>query len=467
MRARSDSDAVAQTVAFIVASAVFLGVFGAILVATSDGPREDGGRVQDSANRVEAERLADVLVASQGIGWASGADGLDRLGLQHDDGARLDTTRLDALRGAAHAVDGANGKVDYEEALAGLGLPNDGTVGFHVRIAPVGIQNQLQAADLSHIRTAYVGDWLSLDTSLEVDLAADLSMVADARAQAEVDIGLLPPNERQVLVDLGLGFDNSVHLLDGIDVEVDLSPLPDVDLDALVPDSLLEGDVYPDNKQYLNTVLADRLPEYDLLVIGSTVAHNTLTSNAVKDAVRDWVMAGGTLFVFGSESNNFQWLQPLFHVGTSTVNSAPAAPDVSHPLLHEPHELDWTSYDHHGLGWDLPSQGANAVYDEFQHIITTDGDDVLTVSNEGTFGTGRVFLTTYRPSEVSSLLSHDEATNLVHNMVLFSDRSHLYLDYGPTPPDGAAVSAAVRTTQVEDADLGMVNVRVTVLYWGV
>lgn len=466
MKEGRGSDAVAQTVAFVVATSFFLGIFGTLLVATNDTPPSDGSEVQDATNRVGAEQLADALVGSPGTGWISGPDAVTRIGFLHEDGGQLDSDHLDALRGASYEADPDNGKLDYEEALESLGLPTDGTLGFHVRLAPVGLQKVLQAADLSHIRTAYLGDWGELDADIEVGLDTDATMVADARAQVDLDMDLLVPNERQVLVDLGVNFDDRVHL-DAIDIDVDMGLGLEVSLSSLVPAGLLDGDVYPDDKLYLNSVFDGRLGEYDLLVVGSTVDHSSLTSNSVKDSIRDWVLAGGTLLVFGSESSNFQWLQPLFHVGTSTVNAAPAAPDVSHPMLHEPNALDWTAYDNHGLGWDLPESGNNAIFDDFQHIISSDDEDVLTISNEGVFGDGRVFLTTYRPSEVADVLSHEEATNFVHNVVLFDDRAHLYLDYGPTPPADAAVSAAIRTTQIYDEDLGMISMRLTLLYWGV
>ena len=472
-------DAVAQTVAFIVALAFFMGILGALLVATGDTPDSDGSEVQDAQNRLDAQRLADVLVGSPGIGWgtegALDADAVERLGLQHPDGVRIDDDRLDALRGASYHADATNGKLDYEEALASLGLPLDNTLGFHIRMAPVGLQKTLLAADLSHIRTAYVGDWDLSSTTVTVDLGTDQMMVDQARALVAQSIGPGTQSERDVVDALGVSYDDLVDL-NGLDVRVHnpvtgtTQPLRD----ALLDPSLMDGDLYPDSKQYLSAVqpsgkglVEESIWEYDILIAGSTIDHESLTSANVKQPVADWTLAGGTLMVLGSGSQNFQWLQPLFSVGTTTVNAAPAAPDVSHPMLHEPHPLDWPSYDHFGLSWKLKDSGAVATHEKFQHIITSQDEDILAVSNEGAFGTGRVFLTSYRPGDIADSIAALEATNLVSNMVLFSDRAHLYLDYGPTPPPDAAVSAAVRTTQVLDEDLGMINIRMTILYWGV
>lgn len=457
------TDAVAQTVAFVVATSFFLGIIGSVFVATSEPP--DGDDAQDATHRLEAQRLADLLTGSPGVGWEDGPDAVHRLGLLHADGGRLDPARLDALRGASLLSLPDNGLLDYPDALAGLGLPTDGSAGVHVRVAPVGLRHTLLNVDLSHLRVAYLGDWDDISGGVMVPLGTEAEM--EQQARAELDAAMAPDTaaERQVLAGLGIGFDDLVHM-DGIGVSVDLGLGVTVGMDTLIPPERMEGDVYPDSKDYLDSVVPSRLPDYDVLVVGSMVSHNSLTSDAVKLTVRDWVLAGGTLLVFGSGSSNFQWLQPLFHVGTSTANGAPLVFDVSHPMLNEPFGLDWTAYDDHDLVWDLPKTGDNAIHGDFQHVITAGDGDVLAVSNEGVFGNGSVFLTTYRPGEIAADLSEGEASGFVHNIVLYSDRSHLYLDYGPTPPDGAAVSSAVRTMQMHDELLGMVNVRVTVLYWG-
>ncbi len=462
-----ETDAVTQVVSFIVAGAFFLGILGALLIATSDSSEADGTQIQDTQNRLDAEHLADLLAGSTGIGWAGGADSVTRIGLLHDDGDRLDNNRLSALRGAVYDADPNNGKIDYEEALDSMGIPNDGSVGFHLRMTPVGLQKQLLAADLSHIQTAYIGDWPNVALDYTVPLGTDLDMLTDVRAQIDVQIDILTGQERQIIDNLGLGFDDMIDL-NNINIDVDLGLGVTVPIQTVLGDlGLLDGDVYLDQKQYLDSTLNSVLPGYDLLIVGSSVDQSSLTSAIVKQPISDWVVAGGTLMVMGSSAQNFQWLEPLFSVGTTTVNSAPAAPDVSHPILHEPHELDWPSYDNFGLAWDLKDQGAMASFDKFQHIITSDGEDILAVSNEGAFGDGRIFLTSFRPENIADTMDAIEAGNFLNNLVLYSDRAHLYLDYGPTPPDGAAVSAAVRTSQILDPDLGMVNIRMTVLYWGV
>ncbi len=474
-RLRMDHEAVSQTVAFVVGLSLFMGFLVTLIISSADSPDSSASIIQDTQNRLDAERIADMLASSPGIGWETGADNINRLGLVDRETNQLNAENMDKLRGAKYESDPFNGKVDYEEALESLGLPTDDRLGIHIRITPVGLHNQLAFSSLSHVKTSYIADWENTPRDFVVTFASDQAMVDDARAQIQATIGAGTQSERDTIVSLDTGFDNRVNLWGFTILAENLATGDQQPLqDALTDKSLMRGDIYIDDSQYLsfnqdsgNGLFEDSLPIYDLLIIGSTVQHSSLTSNNVKHPIADWTLAGGTLLVLGSESQNFQWLQPLFSVGTTTVNAAPSAPDVSHPMLHEPYELDWTSYDNFGLGWNLKKSGAQASYEKFQHIITSEDKDILAVSNEGAFGDGRVFLTAFRPEDIFIQQSPDEAYNFLRNIALFDDRSQLYLDYGPTPPEGAAVSAAIRTTHLPDPDLGMVNVRITVLYWGV
>ncbi len=470
-RARMDHEAVSQTFGSLVALTVFLGFFGALIIATSEPSTSN---VKDTQNRLEAERIADLLAGSPGVGWDTGADNLARLGLVDPATHQINLAHLEALRGASYQANANNGKVDYEEALASLGLPTDGSLGFHLRMTPVGLQQRLQTASLAHIDTALIADWENTPRTFTVTQSTDQTMVNDARAQVDATISSLTQHERDTIASLGVGYDDNVNLW-GFTITA-VHPITGASTplaDAMSDPSLLDGDLYIDDKQYLafqqassKGLLEDQLPAYEVLIIGSTAAQSSLTSNNVKQPIADWVIAGGTLMILGSSSQNYQWLQPLFSVGTTTVNAAPAAPDVSHPMLHEPYELDWPNYEHFGIGWDLKQNGAHASYEQFQHVITSGNKDLLAVSNEGAFGAGRVFLTAYRPEDIFIDQGAPEAHNFLNNLVIFGDRSYLYLDYGPTPPDNAIVSAAVRTTQILDPNLGMINIRLTILYWG-
>jgi hypothetical protein len=187
-----------------------------------------------------------------------------------------------------------------------------------------------------------------------------------------------------------------------------------------------------------------------------------MTSAGVKYAIRDWVMAGGTLVVMGSSAINYQWLQPLFGAGVKTANGVASAPDPSHPLLQEPHVLDWTHYNDHNMGWDIKAQDAQG----FSGVIVQGGRNVLAVSNDGALGAGRVILTTYLPREIAATIGQAEAEHFLENIVLFTDHGKLYLEYGPTQPSDTPVAVAVRQSYLYDPTLGQVPVRVEIHFWG-
>ena len=374
--------------------------FAGILLATSD-IGQNTSAPDAVADRAGAESLADVLLGSPGIGWELGADGLLRLGLVNPNGTGLDADNLQLMRGGTFNAS-ANGLLDYDEATSGLGLSSDEN--FHLRVYPPALKEILGEADLSHIQAAYIGDWASLPSTTTLPISEEYA-VNDTRAQVDAVQSAISTAERQSIGTLGMDYNDFVHLAtDEIDAIVDLPILPDIDLLDFATEELLYGDVFPDDKQYLTDVLPSRINEYDMLFVGSTVDHESLTSNAVKDGIRDWVLAGGSLVVFGSDSQSFQWLQPMFQVGTTTVNSGAFAPDVSHPILLEPNELAWSDYEYYGLGWDIKDQGSGAHYDDFQHIIQDDGEDVLAVSVDGAFGTGRIYLSTFRPGDIADTL---------------------------------------------------------------
>ena len=459
--ALEDEGAFSQVLGFLVAGVVFLGAVGAILVVSTEEGEGDQSNPESAAQSVQATSLADLLVSSPGIGWAGGADALQRLGLEAGNGSGLDLGNVDALRGAVYEADPDNDRVDYEEALAGLDIPA-GT-DFHLRMYPVGLDSVYQDV-LTGTRVAYLGDWTALAPAI-VPLGTTQAMVTAANVQFNLTMAAGTGEEREAIRILGVDYDDKVHMSATTPAVLVESGLIDPSLFSLIGATAAEGDVFPDNKQYLDAVLATRLPQYDVLFVGSGVDHSALTSAVTKDAIRDFVHAGGTLMVMGSSAQSTQWLQPLFDVGIKTVNGGPFAPDVSHPLLHEPHALDWDAYDHHGLGWDLKTTGAGAHYDDFTHVIVASGKDVLAVSNDGAFGEGRIFLTEFRPREISSDMGLGEAQNFLGNMFLYSERDHLYLEYGPQVADGVEVTAAIRQSHVWDSELGQVPVRIELHLW--
>lgn len=474
-----DDEAVGQVVTLMVAGAIFLAAVGTVLVVSQSASNEPS-EAREATKEIQAAGLADILIGSTGIGWSSDPDGLQRLGLLNGNGSGLDPDSLEALRGALSSSTD-NEKVDYEDALVSLGMDPDDAAGFHLRIYPVG----LEELEVSHdLRVAYIVDWpllaqvkVSPPVLDEESAAVKANVALNASASSEDPSKVLFSNyERQAIRDLGMEFTNRVYINATVSLSGSSTPMVVVDLPWPLSDqpllsspvyvnaAILEGDVYPDTKKYLETVLGGRLPLYDVVIVGSGVDHSTLVSN--KDDFSEWVLDGGTLIVLGSADKSTAWLNPLLNVGVDTVNGAPTAPDIAHPLLKEPNELAWTSYDSHGQGWDIQENGAVSAYEDFSHVIIQDGEDVLAVSKEGSFEEGRVILTTYLPYDIAETISLTEAANFLENMVTYADRSLLYLDYGGTVPADQPVALAVRQSWLWDEVYGQVPVRVEVLAWG-
>lgn len=189
-------------------------------------------------------------------------------------------------------------------------------------------------------------------------------------------------------------------------------------------------------------------PEFDLLIIGSGVDQNALTSTEIKNAIADYVeIYGGRLVVLGGEPN-VNWLQPLFHVGIRTTSTGVGRPDTTHPLLTVPNELSYGTYTHNNKVWDFTS---SADDDLFQMVVSDESSGhILSVSAAGAFGGpedgGAIMLTTYLPGAMTK----SEASKFLANTIMYGRFNHLYLDYGPdVPSSGVQVVAATRTATMD------------------
>jgi hypothetical protein len=238
--------------------------------------------------------------------------------------------------------------------------------------------------------------------------------------------------------------------------------VPDPAFDGIIP-YFPEGDVYPDD----NRLLANRLPavlldaqgyatldHYNILIVGSDVDHRTMTSAAIKHTIRDWVLAGGTLVVFGSSEQAVQWLEPLFHVALNGAGGELTTPDQNHPLLNTPNKLDHQNYDDHDSAWRF-KRAEDRQY--FSHVVLKGSDSVLAVSDPGAFGAGRIILTSWQPwdlvpggspaCDVGNLQPACPGLQLLLNFITLAYHG-LYLDYGPAIPDNVAVGVQSRLAHV-------------------
>ncbi|MHB1261555.1 MAG: hypothetical protein ACYC2H_07545 [Thermoplasmatota archaeon] len=234
-----------------------------------------------------------------------------------------------------------------------------------------------------------------------------------------------------------------------------------------------DGDVYP--QKSLKSTLEARLtksvadggtlstsagscryaPTYEytnVLVIGSNVDHNKMTSGDVKDCIQDWVLGGGTLIVLGSAEGKTEWLQSTFKVALEGSSTGINVPDSAHPVLHVPNELGWPAYQH-SYAWRLKETGkfdSEAAFTRVVNEATSDPNAILAVSDPGDFQGGSVILTGWTPFDVNGAASGqllDEGRNLLHNLLMLGYRD-LYLDYGPALPAFSNVIPAVRGAQI-------------------
>jgi hypothetical protein len=230
---------------------------------------------------------------------------------------------------------------------------------------------------------------------------------------------------------------------------------------------LTDGDVYPDVKHVMNDQLPLQLQDaagqptlenYNVLIVGSNVDHQVMTSAAAKQTIRDWVFAGGYLIVFGSVEQAVQWLQPIFHSAIDSANGGISTPDETHPILNVPNDLDYESYNTHDIVWDFRDQDK----EHFAHVITETEGDYLALSNPGEFGDGRVLLASYQPFDlvngqsgpcVEPYTESCEGLRLIHNFVTVSYQD-LYMDYGPPIPLDRPHGSVVRLAQVDHPELG-------------
>ncbi len=221
------------------------------------------------------------------------------------------------------------------------------------------------------------------------------------------------------------------------------------------------GDVLPDSKKIMNNDLPDRLigpdglPRYDLvnvLIAGSNIDQNAMTSQAAKGAVGDWVLGGGVLIVFGSTNQNVNWLEPIFHAAIKSSSGGISVPDPGHPVLHTSDQLDYPLYDHRDQVWNFNGQTAQEAATLFTNVVVQGSDPVTTESNPGAMGDGTVILTTWTPYDVYDGAKDPATTSLeglkLVNNLLMQGYKDLFLDYGPPLPSFTNVVPAMRTVQV-------------------
>jgi FlaG/FlaF family flagellin (archaellin) len=209
------------------------------------------------------------------------------------------------------------------------------------------------------------------------------------------------------------------------------------------------GDVYMDFSSVMNDDLADNLSSngsllnYSVLVVGSNVDQNAMTSGAATSAVRNFTVAGGLLIVLGSQAQTVGWLQQLFQSSLTTATGGLGVPDPTNPILHVPEELAYRTYPDNGVTWAL----ANADSQHFTNVVTRSTvapvQDTLAVSKPGNFGNGTIVLTGWELWNLTAPQDKLEAERVLYNF-LNQAYGTLFVDFGPSIPSYAEVASSSR-----------------------
>ena len=224
------------------------------------------------------------------------------------------------------------------------------------------------------------------------------------------------------------------------------------------------GDIFGDDSNGPHE-LSSQLSRYTMLIIGSEVSQTALNSAATKYGIADWVQKGGNLIVLGTQSQQSNWLEPVYHAAQINANGGIGTPDPTHPVLSSPNRLDYMNYLDRGRAWDIENDAP------FTHIISrgpggTSMIDTLAVAAPGAYNEGTVVLTSYMPGALTAPQDDREALRFLHNLMSQS-YNMLFLDYGPPIPDKTPVGSAQRLVAVPHPNVpgAVVEVRIVMYAW--
>lgn len=225
------------------------------------------------------------------------------------------------------------------------------------------------------------------------------------------------------------------------------------------------GDVFGDESNGPSE-LTSVLSRYTLIIIGSEVKQTALTPATTKRALADWVQAGGNLVVLGTKSQVSEWLEPIYSAAQVNANGGISAPDPTHPILVTPNRLDYQRYMDRGRAWEIDKD------QPFTHVLNRGASgnsmmDTMTVNAPGSLGNGTVVLTSYMAGALTEPQDPVEAKKFITNLISQS-YTMLFLDYGPSIPDGVPVGSAQRLVAVPHPNVpgAVVEVKIIMYVFG-
>lgn len=435
---------------FIVAGSVLVVVVGVALLSTQQLATDDL-EVDAVSNELRSQSLLQVV---SGDTW-SWSEGTKSIGSGFGNSAvGFPVTSMVHLKSAQWDSITSNEKFDYAEARStwGMGSGDD----MHLRIVPV---TSTGMYDLSGLDVAYIGDWNAVGTVYADIAVGDAAIMSNVRAEVDTDMDAATVVERQLLAALGADFDNNVHITAAFPtVLIDTSPPLNTSLlplvSVLADTSVMAGDVYLDDPDNLGSILKPRLANYDVVVIGAGVDNNALLQANLDDALVSHVQGGGLLIQLGATSSH-SWLQSMASAGNDTANRGLISPDVHHPVLEWPTNVVPEVFDQ--------TSGLNPSHltpQAFHRILGPATAPTLVVNQQGALANGTAIVTSMDITE-----DQTQGARLLTNMFAYYARQDLFLEFGPSIPEGEQVAAATRTVWGDDGGGNKVALRMTLYFW--
>lgn len=440
-------DAVSGAYQFSVGGGILI-----ILISTGLSATQELG-ADPSSNRaaledVRSEALLSVALSSS-WSWSEGGAATESGFAALDGGLKMEAMTM--FKGAQW--NGApNEVIDYDEAQQQWGL--EPSEDFHLRIVPI---DSTTIYDLSGLRVAYVAAWQDIG-EIHADFGTGQNMMAEVRAQVDGSMDAVSQEERAILTSLGVDYDDDVRITAAFpavvaDVTVGQHVFSFPLAELLSDVTIMEGDVYLADRDYLHGSISGHWDEYDVVVIGSGAASQALAQGDFASHARQHVEGGGLLVLLGGTEDS-AWMEDAFEDAQETANQQRQTPDLSHPLLTWPAPANWQDLE------EGPALAAATAPDaSWQHILGNSTHVDLAVSQQGAIGDGMAILSTLQPEGPAG-------EQLVLNMLAYYARQDLHLDFGKTLPPDVSVAGSERLMWGTDAGDNQVALRVQLLYWG-
>ncbi|MHB8603869.1 MAG: hypothetical protein ACYDCK_01335 [Thermoplasmatota archaeon] len=208
---------------------------------------------------------------------------------------------------------------------------------------------------------------------------------------------------------------------------------------------------------------------YDAIIVGMSATTANLNDFAsgytFKEALKDWIVHGGSLLAYGSANAQTDFLAPFFTTAAAPVATGPllvGSSDLTHPVLTSPHSMNFQTYPDAGKTW-------GGALPQFTQVIlgsSAGGSSapLLAISQQTPLWKGTVVLTAWEPGRINDA---KEAHNFLENTLAYARYHPLYLEYGGSIPPKTPIGSASRGAIVDATSygLGAVEAKLVMYVW--